>query len=94
MAAIETEDVDESAFSIGTPASAHGNHDVPSTWWNVETATTPASSEPTDIEPIIVYDSDSRSGPIVYATLEGISITLDGKRVDLVKSRAIRFITT
>lgn len=78
---------DEGLLSFGTPVAAHGNHNVQSSWWSVDTAI-----EPTAIEPIIVYDAaTSGSGAIVYATLEGLSIA-DGERVDLIRSRAIRFV--
>lgn len=78
---------DGGLLSLGAPAAAHGNHNVRSSWWSIDNGT-----EMTDLEPIIVYDAaTSDSGAIVYATLEGLSIA-DGERVDLIRSRAIRFV--
>ena len=92
VAGIEAED--DSAITIGEPAEAHGNHDVPSTWWEVVDNGDGEVSEPTGVDPIIVYDASSRSGPIVYATLEGLSIAEGDTRVDLIESRAIRFVAS
>ena len=90
LAVAVLEDQDEDVLSIGDPAAAHGNHNIRSAWWSVEDRM--AAAEPTEIEPIIVYDAAmSESGAIVYATLEGLSIA-DDKRIDLIKSRAIRFV--
>jgi hypothetical protein len=81
---------DDGLLSIGSPASAHGNHNVPSAWWSVGAADDSAVS--TELEPIIVYDASvTTSGSIVYATVEGLSIGAD-ERLDLIKSRAIRFV--
>lgn len=84
------DDQEEEEVSIGAPAAAHGNHNIPSAWWSIDDVSFDA--EPTDFEPIIVYDATvSDSGAIVYATPEGLSIAGD-TRVDVIKSRAIRFV--
>lgn len=84
------EEPDEGLLSLGTPAAAHGNHNIRSSWWTVDET---EEDELTDFAPIIVYDASATdSGAIVYATLEGLSIG-DGERVDVIKSRAIRFVT-
>jgi hypothetical protein len=77
-------------LSLGTPADAHGNHKVPSTWWDV--AVTPSTATPTALEPIIVYDAASSGSALVYATQEGLAIAVNGTRTDLIASRAIRFV--
>lgn len=92
VAGIEAED--NSVITVGEPAEAHGNHDVPSTWWEVVGNAGDEVSEPTGVDPIIVYDASSRSGPIVYATLEGLSMADGDTRVDLIESRAIRFVAS
>lgn len=90
VAVLET--VDDSPLTIGEPADAHGNHNVRSTWWQVVIDGAELTGEATELEPIIVYDAAAtQQGAIVYATLEGLSIG-DGERIDLIKSRAIRFV--
>jgi len=84
--------VDDGLVTLGDTADAHGDHNVRSTWWQVELGESGFSAEPTELEPIIVYDAAATDeGTIVYATLEGLSIGGD-ERVDLIKSRAIRFV--
>ena len=82
----------EGGITFGEPASAHGNHDVASSWWNINLE---EAAEPTaaGLEPVIVYDAatTTTSGAIVYATKEGLSLG-DTTRTDLIKSRAIRFV--
>lgn len=83
-------DTTESAFTVGSPADAHGNHNVASTWWSIDPGTN--ESGPSSLEPIIVYDAAATDdGTIVYATLEGLSVAGD-ERFDLIASRAIRFV--
>lgn len=84
VAAIETEDA--GTLTLGSPAQAHGNHDVPSTWWDVTTYA------PYDFASTIVYDADLSGDALVYVTREGLSIA-DGTKVDLIESRALRFVT-
>ncbi len=74
-------------LTLGTSAAAHGNHDVPSTWWNVTTATE------SDLSPTTVYDADRTGKAIASVTLEGLSITTDTE-VLLIRSRALRFVTS
>ncbi|MGL5824895.1 MAG: hypothetical protein ACRCYU_08770 [Nocardioides sp.] len=83
-------DPGDDGLALGQAAEAHGSHDVPSTWWEVPTTGTDAS--PTDLEPVIVYDAASTTSDTVYATKTGLSIAGDTK-TDLIKSRAIRFVT-
>lgn len=79
-------------MSLGKPAAARGNHNIRSAWWSSEELA--LLTELDEFEPIIVYDAaTSDSGAIVYATLEGLSIGQD-ERVDVIRSRAIRFIAT
>jgi hypothetical protein len=81
-------------LALGQSAQAHGNHDIPSTWWDVSTRHLPtgeSSAEATKLEPIVVYDAVSTGTDIVYATKTGLSIA-DSARTDLIKSRAIRFV--
>lgn len=82
---------DEPALTLGEPADAHGNHNVASTWWEVDTET--AETTASAVEPIIVYDAAIADGgsTIVYATLEGLAIATD-ERIELIASRAIRFV--
>lgn len=86
---------DDGLLSFGTPAAAHGNHNIRSSWWSVSPSTTDDVTpdvELIELEPVIVYDAvASDSGAIVYATLEGLSIA-GVERVDLIRSRAIRFV--
>ncbi len=79
------------SVTLGTPAGAHGNHDVPSTWWQITTDPQP-SSAPLGIDPTIVYDATSRNDSVVYATKEGLSIAVGATRTDLIASRAIRLV--
>ena len=88
VAVLET--IDEPTVTIGDEAGAHGNHSVKSTWWGFDSVAAVATS----IDPIIVYDASATDdGTIVYATLEGLSIAA-GERIDLIKSRALRFIAS
>ena len=80
------------SVTVGTPASAHGNHDVPSAWWDVSASNNDAA--PIGLDPIIVYDAATRGPSIVYATVEGLSIATGTTKVDLIASRAIRFVAT
>lgn len=90
VAVLET--TDEGLVTLGEPADAHGNHNVPSTWWQVSVDGSQLSTSSTGIEPIIVYDAAAtQQGQIVYATLEGLSLA-GNERIDLIKSRAIRFV--
>jgi dipeptidyl aminopeptidase/acylaminoacyl peptidase len=80
------------SITVGTAASAHGNHDVPSTWWQI-TDGSQRRSAPLGIDPTIVYDATSRNESIVYATQEGLSIAVGSTRTDLIASRAIRLVS-
>ncbi len=80
---------------FGQSASAHGNHDRPSTWWDLDS--TSDVPTPSSAEPIIVYDAVIGDEAIVAATNEGVSIIhlrhgSDQQRLDLIASRAIRFV--
>ncbi len=82
----------EPSISFGAPADAHGNHNVRSTWWTLSSSIDAASA--TNIDPIIIYDATTTTdGTVVYATLEGLAVA-DGERLDLIASRAIRFVTS
>jgi hypothetical protein len=81
----------KASVTVGTPASAHGNHDVASTWWDVATAGTP-SPAPVGLNSTIIYDAASRDASIVFATQEGLSIATGSKQTDLIASRAIRLV--
>lgn len=81
------------AITVGTPAAAHGNHNVPSSWWNVS-ANGSTSTAPIGLAQTVVYDASSRGESIVYATLEGISIAVGSTKTDLIASRAIRLVAT
>jgi hypothetical protein len=81
----------ETSLSVGTPARAHGSHEVPVTWWRVSISGS-SKAAPLGLSPAIVYDAASRNGPIVYATQEGLSIADGSKQVALVASRAIRLV--
>ena len=89
VAVIDT--IEEATVTIGDAASAHGNHDTPSTWWAIP-LDVPEAAEPLPWEPTIVYDSAVTADGVVYATVEGISVGADD-RLDLIESRAIRFVT-
>jgi hypothetical protein len=83
---------DEASVTIGTPAEAHGNHDVPSTWWDVDVKVAAPTAAATDLASTIVYDAANSGDSIVSATREGLSITSGSTRTDLIASRAIRFV--
>ncbi|MGL5809943.1 MAG: hypothetical protein ACRCYQ_08365, partial [Nocardioides sp.] len=53
VAVLETED--GSGLALGQVANAHGNHDIPSTWWDIAISGTAAS--PTELEPAVVFDA-------------------------------------
>ena len=83
---------DAAGVTVGDAAEAHGNHDVPGTWWD----TAPGTAEPVmqAYDPIIVYSATMTDDALVYATLTGLSVArLDGEeRLTLIESRAIRFV--
>jgi len=76
-------------ITIGEPASAHGNHSVPSMWFSMIDGAAPQAE--TVFGEILVYDAVVTDSSIVYATLEGLSIATD-ERVDVIESRAIRLV--
>lgn len=82
-------DGDEAAtgLTFGAPAEAHGTHDIPSTWWDVSTATAWAT------DPILTYDAVMLGDVTAEVTLTGLSVVQGGTRVELLRSRALRFIT-
>lgn len=82
---------DDGSVTLGTPAAAHGNHDVPSTWWNLDAGSKTVT--PTELTPTIVYDAASTGDSIVSATREGLTITSGTVQTELIRSRAIRFAT-
>lgn len=89
VAVLETEG---GGLTIGAPAEAHGNHNVSSSWWTVSVD----NANPytlAGLEPIVVYDASATSDTIIYATGEGLAIGTT-ERVDLIKSRAIRFVAS
>lgn len=81
---------EKSTITVGTPAGAHGSHDVPSTWWNVQLGGTPSAAQGAT-DATLVYDASASASGVVEATLTGLSIVSDSKRTDLIASRAIRF---
>ena len=85
------DDDSTSGLTLGTPAAAHGNHDVPSTWWTV-TAADPPTVASTDLAPATVYDADLAAGTLVSVTNEGLVVTTDSQ-TQLIASRALRFVT-
>ncbi len=93
VAAIDSTDTTR-GLSFGAVADAHGNHNQPSTWWSVPLDQ--ATHEPTtsEIPSIIVYDAAYGDDTIAYATAEGLSLAdIDSnERIDLIASRAIRFV--
>lgn len=95
VAAIDTTE-STSGLTFGSVVDAHGSHDRPSTRWTVPLD--PADSDndlaATTIPPLTVYDAAFGDGAIAYATGEGLSIATpkSGKRIDLITSRAIRFV--
>ncbi|MGL5811260.1 MAG: hypothetical protein ACRCYQ_15070, partial [Nocardioides sp.] len=80
---------DGSGLALGQVANAHGNHDIPSTWWDIAISGTAAS--PTELEPAVVFDATAADADTVYATKTGLSVAGSAK-TDLIKSRAIRFV--
>ncbi len=84
VAAIDT---GEGGWTIGAAAWAHGNHDVPSLWWQ------PGDRAPVTADAVLVYDADLVDGHIVEATREGLSVLVDGTRTELIASRALRMVT-
>jgi hypothetical protein len=91
------------SLTFGQSVSAHGNHEVPSVWWGVAVessgGTTVADSTataPIGLDAVVVYDATFSGEAIVYATREGLSFgfSVDGTadKVDVIASRAIRFV--
>ncbi len=76
----------EATLSLGAPAEAHGSHDVPSTWLDV------TAGVPIEVDTTTVYDADLADGQLAYVTLEGLSVIIDGEKLDLIASRALRFV--
>lgn len=95
VAAIDSPDA-TTGLVFGGAVQAHGNHNLPSTWWEVPlTSSGDDELQAASIEPIIVYDAAAGNDTIVYATSEGLSIaaTSNGStRIDVISSRAIRFV--
>lgn len=94
VAAVE---VDSGGLTFGTTAKAHGNHDVPSAWWavTIDEAASGAAWIPTRLDQTIVYDAASTANGFVYATREGLSFVgeaTSGDKVDVIASRALRFV--
>ena len=89
--AIEGED-DASTITIGQPADAHGNHDVPSAWWTVPLDGSTAS--PLGTEEIVTYDAAVTGGVIISATREGLAFTSTSTSATtaVIESRALRFV--
>lgn len=85
VAALESDDA--AGLSFGAPAEAHGSHDVPSVWWDLD------SLDAYEVEPTTTYDAAMVDGVIASVTREGLSIVVDGVKVELIASRALRFIT-
>ncbi len=83
---------DAAGVTVGDEAEAHGNHDVPGTWW--DTALGMAEPVMQAYDPIIVYNATMTDDALVYATLTGLSLApLDGdERLTLIESRAVRFV--
>ena len=87
-----------SSLSIGQPASAHGNHSGPSTWFRVD----PSDTSPAEALPLtetIVYGAIARpDGLIAAVTREGlITIELGDlgfSETTLVESRALRAVAS
>ncbi len=85
VAVLDSEDT-SGGLTLGSSAAAHGNHVLPSTWWNVTAAS------PTDLPSSTVYDADRAGKSLVYVTKEGLTIA-GGTEVNVISSRALRFIT-
>jgi hypothetical protein len=75
--------------TVGGPVSAHGNHEVESTWWDMPLGGTPSAST---VDRRIVYDAAATTYSIVEATCKGLSVVIDSKRINLITSRAIRLV--
>ncbi|MDE0803577.1 MAG: hypothetical protein OSA99_09665 [Acidimicrobiales bacterium] len=90
VAVLDSDDT-TGGLTLGTPAAAHGSHDIPSTWWTIsaDALSGPASEDP---ESSLVYDADAAAETIVSATREGL--TIGGETpIRLIASRALRFVT-
>lgn len=83
-------DSQATTLSFGAPASAHGSHDVPATWWaaSQDDAGTPLPL----LEPGIVHDAVRVGTALVYATNEGLTIA-NPAATAVIASRALRFVT-
>lgn len=84
------DDESASGLTLGTPAAAHGNHDVPSTWWTITAADPPAVAS-SHLAPDTVYDADLSAGTLVSVTNEGLVVTADSQ-TQLIASRALRLV--
>lgn len=85
--------LDSPEDGLGAQANAHGNHDVPSTWWTIPVGSDVQPASPRPAEPVVIYDADTAGGAIVTANQEGLSIETSTGRRHLIASRAIRFVT-
>ncbi len=79
-------------LSLGQSAQAHGNHQIPSTWWQVPAAGDGLTATEVGSEPVLVLDAVSEGDAIVYATGEGISVAVGTEQTSLIESRAISFV--
>lgn len=92
VAAIAT--ADGGGLTVGSAASAHGNHDAPSTWWQVDVDAAEPSAAASSASTVVVYDAAGANGVVVMATSEGLAVADlgTGVRTDLIASRAIRLV--
>lgn len=81
-------------LTFGTAASAHGNHNTPSTWWQLATDDNKDAPTASNAPSAVVYDATSPGEYLVVATTEGLAIEdpTQGTRTQLITSRAIRLV--
>ncbi|MGA9278715.1 hypothetical protein [Ilumatobacter sp.] len=91
VSGIESDD-GTTTITVGQPAEAHGNHDVPSAWWTVPLDGSAAGPLGTDED--VIYDAAISTDTIVSATREGLVFTSTSNTmmVPVIESRALRFV--
>ncbi len=80
---------DGGGISFGAPAAAH---DGPATWWRADLGdqtARPALAAGIALDALVTDEST-----IVWLTRDGLFVSSDGQPVQLLRSRALRFVTT
>ena len=88
---------DDDVFALGAPASAHGDHNIASEWFQVSLVDgAQRSADPVELTDTVVYDAAVLfDGSVAFATREGLMLAPahDPAIVHVVASRAFRKVT-